>query len=218
MDFSLKARAVIFDLDGVLVDSRCSVERAWREWAGSHGLEPELVLATIPGKRTRDAVVLLAPGADADVEAARIVSRELALVRTEQPIPGARSLVASLPDGRWGVATSGTIAIAAGRLNHAGFLLPNAFIAAEMVERGKPDPEVYFRAAAALGVEPSACIVFEDAPSGVAAATAAGCLVVGVLTWAQPEVLGAPHFIRDFRSVRASLEDDLVRLDFAGGE
>jgi sugar-phosphatase len=214
MDFSLKARAVIFDLDGVLVDSRFSVERAWREWAAAQDVDPELVLATIPGKRTRDAVVLLAPHADADLEAARIVSRELELVRMEQPIPGAHSLVASLPEGRWGIATSGTIAIATGRLNHAGFLFPQAFIAAEMVVRGKPDPEVYLRAAAALGVDPSACIVFEDAPSGVAAATAAGCLVVGVLTWAAPALLGVPHTIRDFRSVRASLEDDLVRFDF----
>ncbi len=84
-----------------------------------------------------------------------------------------------------------------------------------MVARGKPDPEAYLLAAARLGVEPAACVVFEDAVSGVAAATAAGCTVVGVLTSATAAMLGAHHAVTDFRAVDLTPVDDRIRVSLA---
>jgi sugar-phosphatase len=106
----LEVSAIIFDLDGVLADSSAVVDHAWIEWGDRHGIDAGLIRRTIPGKRNRDAVTLLAPTSDIDGEAARI--------------PGASTLLAQLPAGRWGVATSGTDAIARSRLAHAGLPLP----------------------------------------------------------------------------------------------
>jgi sugar-phosphatase len=162
----LDVSAIIFDLDGVLADSSAVVDHAWIEWGDRHGIDAELIRRTIPGKRTRDAVAVLAPASDLDAESARIIAREASLVDFVVPVPGAHALLAQLPAGRWGVATSGTDAIARSRLMQAGLPVPSVLMSAEMVARGKPDPEVYVRAAAALGVDPAACLVFEDAPSG----------------------------------------------------
>ncbi len=213
-EVEFRVDAVIFDLDGVLVDSRSVVDRTWVEWAARHGLEVEMVLRTIPGKRTRDAVALLLPESDADLESARIVAREAGLADQVTAIPGAAALLAALPKDRWGIATSGTETIARGRLRHAGLPSPEVFVTADMVTHGKPHPEVYRRAASALGVEASRCVVFEDAPSGVAAALAAGCLVVGVLTWAERGLLGTEHAVKDLAGVRASVEGQQLVLRF----
>jgi mannitol-1-/sugar-/sorbitol-6-phosphatase len=118
-----------------------------------------------------------------------------------------------LPAGRWGVATSGTDTIARSRLAQVGLPVPHVLITAEMVRHGKPDPEVYTRAAAALGVDPGACLVFEDAPSGVGAATAAGAIVVGVLTWAPPGLLEAPYSVKDLRHVRVTAGGERLRVE-----
>jgi sugar-phosphatase len=209
----LEVSAIIFDLDGVLADSSAIVDQAWVEWGDRHGVDANLILQTIPGKRTRDAIALLAPESDIDAEAARIVAREQSLVGMVTPIPGAQELLAQLPPGRWGVATSGTDAIARGRLAHTGLPIPEVLISAEMVTRGKPDPEVYARAAAALGFDAAACLVFEDAPSGVAAATAAGAIVVGVLTWAEPGLLRVPYTIPDLHAVRATMSGKQIRVE-----
>jgi sugar-phosphatase len=172
-----------------------------------------LIRQTIPGKRTRDAVALLAPESDFDAESAHIIAREASLVDFVVPIPGAAALLTQLPAGRWGVATSGTYSIARSRLVQAGLPVPGVLISAEMVRRGKPDPEVYARAAAALGVDAGACLVFEDAPSGVAAATAAGATVVGVLTWAERGLLRAPHSVKDLRAVHVTASGRRLRVE-----
>jgi len=214
----LEVSAIIFDLDGVLVDSSAVVDQSWVEWGDRLGIDARSILQTIPGKRTRDAIALLAPECDIDAEAARIVAREQSLVDLVVPIPGARELLARLQTGRWGVATSGTGEIARGRLAHAGLPIPEVLISAEMVMHGKPDPEVYERAAAGLGFDPAACLVFEDAPSGVAAATAAGALVVGVLTWAEPGLLKAPYTVSNLRAVRATALAKLLRVELHASE
>jgi len=203
-----------------LVDSSAVVDQAWIEWGDRLGIDARLIMQTIPGKRTRDAIALLAPQSDIDAEAARIVAREQSLVGLVVPVRGARELLARLPPGCWGVATSGTDAIARGRLAHAGLPIPEVLIGAEMVTRGKPDPEVYVRAAAGIGFDPAACLVFEDAPSGVAAATAAGALVVGVLTWAEPGRLKVPYTVSDLRAVRAAAQAQrkLLRVELHASE
>lgn len=214
MIVDLDVAAVVFDLDGVLVDSRRAVDVAWGRWAEAHGLDSAAVLRAIPGTRTRDSVALLAPELDPDAEAAGLAASEAALADQVTAVPGAAALIARLPAGRWGIATSGTSQIARPRLMHAGLPAPHVFVTAEMVVHGKPDPEVYLRAASALGVEPAACVVFEDAPSGIAAAAAAGCTVVGVLTWAQRELLDAPYAVRDLTGIAVTSSHGRIGLRF----
>jgi sugar-phosphatase len=209
----LETSAIIFDLDGVLADSSVVVDHAWIEWGDRHGIDPGLIRQTIPGKRTRDSIALLAPESDVEAEAARITAREQSLVDFVTPIRGAGALLAQLPAGSWGVATSGTDAIARSRLAHAGLPVPDVLISADMVRRGKPDPEVYLRAAAGLGVDATACMVFEDAPSGVLAARATGATVVGVLTWAERSLLQVTYAVKDLRAVHVTALGRRLRVE-----
>src|SRR5262249_17289731 len=154
-------------LDGVLVDSGAAVERAWEQWAARHGLQLDHVLAEAHGRRTTDTIRAVAPWLDAEAEARGLEEAEAADTDGGGALPGAASLLEVLPVGSWAVATSGTRSLATTRLMHAGLPLPEVLVTAEDVERGKPDPQPYVAAARALGVEPSRCLVIEDAPAGI---------------------------------------------------
>jgi len=174
--------AVLFDLDGVLVDSTPSVERAWREWAGRHGLDVTDILAVSHGRRTAETISLVAPHLDAVAEAKRLEAKEIEDAANVLPIEGVAALLETLPPQRWAVVTSGTRALAHARLRACSLPIPEAFVGAEDVQKGKPDPECYLRGAKLLGVGPDRCVVIEDAPSGIAAGRAAGAAVIAVTT------------------------------------
>lgn len=171
---------VLFDLDGVLVDSMASIERSVSRWADDHGIERRVALEASHGRRLAEWVADLAPDLDAGHEAAVMHARELQDAATVRPCPGALDLLAALPDGAWAIVTSGCRSIATARIAGAGLPHPPVLVTADDVRRSKPDPEGYVEAAARLGLVPSDCLVIEDAPAGVAAALAAGCRVVGV--------------------------------------
>nr|BFD96152.1 hypothetical protein KitaXyl93_75120 [Kitasatospora sp. Xyl93] len=171
---------VLFDLDGVLVDSLPLIERILRAWAVGHGLDDDEAVARSYGRRDVDLIRLVAPHLDAVHEAGVIAALEERDFEGIRPVPGAAALLASLPPGRWGIVTSGTRAVARGRLAAAGLPEPGVLLAAEDFERGKPDPEGYLKGAAALGAPPGRCVVFEDARAGVEAARAAGMRCVGL--------------------------------------
>jgi HAD superfamily hydrolase (TIGR01509 family) len=195
-------RAVLSDLDGVLVDSGAVIEGTWRRFADRHGLDPEHVLARSHGRRTVDLVRLVAPHLDAEAEAARIEREEIESAAGLRPLPGARELVESVPPERFAIVTSGTRALAVARLRGAGLPVPEVLVTAEEVENGKPDPAGYLRAAAMLGVDPAHSLVLEDAPAGVAAGLAAGMTVVAVLTTSDGSALeGAHSRIPDLRAL-----------------
>jgi mannitol-1-/sugar-/sorbitol-6-phosphatase len=178
--------AIIFDLDGVLVDSTEAVERAWTRWAGERGIDPQELLPVIHGRPSREVIAEYAPGLDLVVEARRLDSMEQV---TESPaIDGAAECIAFAQQGPWAIVTSGD-SRASGRLRTAGLPVPEVLVTADDVERGKPDPEPYARAAAALGVEPASCVVVEDAPAGITAAKAAGMTVIAVTTTYDAEAL-----------------------------
>lgn len=172
----------MFDLDGVLVDSTPSVERVWREWADLHSLDVADILAVAHGRRTAETISLVAPHLDAAAEAKRLETREIEDTAAVLPIEGAAALLETLPSERWAVVTSGTRALAHARLRACGLPIPQTFVGAEDVQRGKPDPECYLRGARLLGVRPDRCVVVEDAPSGIAAGRAAGATVIAVTT------------------------------------
>lgn len=181
--------AVIFDLDGVLVDSTALVERQWREWAAARGIAPEPLLRVCHGRRAVETIRLAAPHLDAESEAAALAATEPTAEGAIRALPGAERLLAQMPAGTWAVATSGTRATAKGRLARAGLPAPEALVCAEDVTHGKPHPEVYQRAAAALALPPADCLVVEDAPAGIEAARAAGMVPVGIATTHLPAIL-----------------------------
>jgi len=192
---SIVCDAIIFDLDGVLADSNAVVERHLRTWADRHGIAFERVLEVHHGRRTVETLSLLAPGMDAEAEA--LLIEEVAADDTDGVIAfaGAMRLLRGLPAGRWAIATSGTSRIARNRVTHLGFPVPPVFVTADDVTAGKPAPDPYLLAAARLGVDPSRCVVVEDAPAGVVSALGAGARVIGVAATVSAELLVSAHVV-----------------------
>jgi len=188
------------------VNSIASVERQWRKFAERHGLDPEHVIRTAHGHRTVETVHILMPDVDAAAEAAIVERNEIEDVEGLVAIDGAAELLASLPRDRWAVVTSGTRALATRRLSAAGLPQPEHMVPADEVTRGKPDPEPYLKGARLIGFDPTTCLVFEDAPSGIKSARAAGSKVIGVPgTYTAEELKGADGLVRSFRDVRARM-------------
>ncbi|NMO89955.1 HAD-IA family hydrolase [Actinomycetospora sp. TBRC 11914] len=176
--------AVLFDMDGTLVDSDAAVERSWRAWAREYGVDEEQVLAVMPGHPAADTVARMRPDLDpADVAAAAAaqLEREYHDLDGVAATPGALDLVAALGrSGRpWAVVTSADARLAGIRLRAAGINAP-VVVDRDAVTRGKPDPEGYRLAAARLGVAPRDCLVVEDTATGAAAGRAAGATVAGL--------------------------------------
>jgi sugar-phosphatase len=179
--WSADVRALLFDCDGVLVDSDASVLSAWSRWATHYGLDPEAVHPQVHGRRAADSVAALLPE-ELRAEAVERINRyELEDAAAVPAVVGARELTESLPPQSWAVVTSGTRALATARLAAAGIRPPAVLVTADDISQGKPAPEGYLTAAAALGCAAGACAVLEDALSGELAARAAGVsVVVGV--------------------------------------
>jgi mannitol-1-/sugar-/sorbitol-6-phosphatase len=172
--------AILFDLDGVLVDSTGSVEEHWRIWARRRGIDEEKVVAIAHGVRAIEVIRTVAPQLDAEAELRRLEEEESNDHHLLVAMPGAIDLVRSVPAGRWGVVTSGSRHLAADRLRLVGVPDPPVMVTADDVTNGKPHPEPYLKGAQLLGVAPSECLVIEDAPAGIRAAHAGGMKVIGM--------------------------------------
>ncbi|HET7208285.1 MAG TPA: HAD family hydrolase [Terriglobales bacterium] len=186
---SFTCRAILFDLDGVLVDSTPVVARHWRLWAEENGLDPDKLMQVAHGVRTIEVVRALLPHVDAEAEVKKIEMREAADTDGVHVMPGAASLLAGIPQGRWCVVTSGTRYLATSRLNAAGLPIPPALVSADDVTQGKPHPEPYLRGAQLLGFDPANCVVIEDAPAGIRAAHAGGMKAIALTSTFGPEEL-----------------------------
>lgn len=199
----LRCSAFLFDLDGVLVDSRAVVERTCRRWALRHQLDPEKVLRIAHGRRTHDTVKAVAPHLDLEREVAWLDDTELADVDGLQEVPGVRRFLATLPAGSWAVVTSCGRALATLRLTSVGMPIPEVVVTSEDVPHGKPAPDGYQLGARRLGYDAAACLVFEDAPPGIAAGRAAGARVIALrTTHPDADFTGAEAIIPDFTRVQ----------------
>lgn len=172
--------AILFDLDGVLVDSTGSVTRQWRLWAEEHNIDPQKVVEIAHGVRTIEIVRKLTPHLDAQAEVVRIEKREAEDQEGVAVMSGAADLLKAIPEGRWCVVTSGTRYLATARLKLANLPTPKVLVSADDVSKGKPDPEPYFMGAKLLHRSPAECLVIEDAPAGIRAAHAGGMKAVGI--------------------------------------
>ena len=199
---TITAAALLFDMDGTLVDSTVVVERTWSQFADRHGLDVARILAVSHGRRTGETVAEFAPaGVDVVAETDRLVAQEVADTEGIIEVPGAAALLASLPEGSWAVVTSAGRALAEARMAAAGVPVPAVMVSAEDVTAGKPDPEGYLIAAARLGVAPERTVVFEDAEAGLHAALGSGARTVVVGDCAAPATEGLAR-VPDFRAVR----------------
>lgn len=191
----------LFDMDGTILTSIAAVDRAWRAWARRVSVDEDAVMAYMHGRRASDTIAHFLAGEAPEriaEEAMWLDEYELADVGGINPIPGVQEVLATAA-GRWALVTSATPGIARARVKAAGLSLPSVVVTSADVTRGKPDPMGYLSAARQLGVDPAACLVFEDAHAGIAAGKAAGATVMQVLGTEPQE---SPHTIRDYTGVR----------------
>jgi len=194
--------AVLFDLDGTLVDSAKVIERLWAEWAARHSLNVKDILAISHGRRAEETMRLIAPHLTTLKEEA-----EARLHEEEQQseglvaVAGAKPLLDSIPQTRWAIVTSCTQKLAEARLQSVGLPVPAVMISQESVSRGKPHPDGYLEAARILGWAAKNCLVVEDAPVGVEAGRAAGMRVLGVCTTFPAGQLSADLNVADLTEV-----------------
>lgn len=179
---TLTCQAILFDLDGVLVDSTPSVARVWTRWALAHGIDPQHAIAHAHGRRSIETVRALAPQLNAEEKNLRVEQMEIEDKEGVTALPGAARLLTTLPQDRFAIVTSATMPLARARIGYAGLPLPEHLLTANDVSQGKPSPEPYLKGAALLGFEPQDCIVIEDAPAGITSARAAGMQVIALLT------------------------------------
>jgi sugar-phosphatase len=197
--------AILFDLDGVLVDSTRAVDREWRAWAARKGVDGDAIMAIAHGVRTVEVIRRVAPHLDAELEASLIESEEAEDKEGVVVMPGAVELVQSIPDGRWGVVTSGSRLLASTRLEYCGIPLPRVVITSDDVTHGKPHPEPYLKGAEGLGFPPTDCLVIEDAPAGIQSGLSGGMKVVGITsTYAAAKLVHADAVIGKLREIHVS--------------
>ena len=198
--------AMLFDLDGVLIDSTPAVARVWRRWAIERGFDPDEVVARAHGRPSLTTVREYLPHANHAAENEEVERREVEDLEGVVPLPGALDLLASLPADRWTIVTSCTRRLAEVRIRAAGLPLPAKMITSSDITNGKPHPEPYLKGAAVLGFSAADCIVLEDVPAGVCAGKAAGAKVVAfpsTVSGALLQAAGADWVLRNCADVRS---------------
>jgi mannitol-1-/sugar-/sorbitol-6-phosphatase len=197
----LDCSALLFDMDGVLIDSTPAVARVWRRWAIEHGFNPVEVVARAHGRPSLTTVREYLPNADHEAENRGVERREIEDLEGVVPLPGALELLGALPPDRWTIVTSCTRALAEVRIKAAGLPSPRLLITSSDITYGKPHPEPYLKAAAILGFPAGECVVVEDVPAGIRSGKAAGARVIAFLTTVaaarELEIAGADYILRD---------------------
>jgi mannitol-1-/sugar-/sorbitol-6-phosphatase len=200
----LPVSAVLFDMDGVLVNSKPAIDRVRTKWAEYRGLDVQTVLDLPHGQKTSVAFAHIAPHLDMVEEVAWLDAEEARDLSGITAIPGAAALLGALEPDEWALVTSSGSDLAPRRLAAAGLPAPRTMVSGDKVKRSKPDPEGYLLGAKLLGRSSVECVVFEDAPAGIAAGIAAGIRVIGVATTygrEQLSGLGCAAIVSDLRDV-----------------
>jgi len=210
---ALICKAILFDLDGVLVNSAECVERAWRGWSARHGLNADDVIAIAHGRRTVETVRAVAPHLDVLNEVTALELQEGMTSEGVYEIDGARELIARLPPNRWAIVTSGTRAIASFRLNLVGIPIPRVMVCADEISHGKPHPEGYLTAASGLGFKPEECVVIEDTPPGIEAAHAGGMRAIAIAaTYPREQLMLADAIVDRLADLKVSVAGGGIQI------
>jgi sugar-phosphatase len=195
---------LLFDLDGVLIDSTPAVARVWKRWATEHGFDPEVVTHKAHGRPSIDTIRDFLPDSDYEIENREVERREIEDLEGVVVLPGAIELLDSLPPDRWTIVTSCTRPLAEARLAAAGLPVPQLMVTSNDIKSGKPHPEPYLKGAALLGFPATDCIVLEDVPAGIRAGKSSGAKVIAFrTTMAEPELrnAGADWVVNDCSAV-----------------
>jgi len=214
----IRCRALLFDLDGVLIDSTPAVARVWHRWAQEHGFDPAEVVRRAHGRPSLSTIREYLLHADHEAENREVERREIEDIEGVIQLPGAQQLLRSLPARRWTIVTSCTRRLAEVRLRAAGLPIPKNMVTASDVANGKPHPEPYQKAAAILRYAAADCVVVEDVPAGIRAGKEAGARVVAFTTTTdrrQLEDAGADWIVRNCADLSAELDGDGVVLTLA---
>jgi mannitol-1-/sugar-/sorbitol-6-phosphatase len=217
----IRCLGVLFDLDGVLVDSTPAVARVWAKWATKHGLVADEVVRQAHGRPSITTIRELLPDADHHAEDRQVEQWEIADLDGVVPLPGALRLLQALPANCWTIVTSCTRPLAEARIRAAGLPMPGQLVTATDVHRGKPDPEPYIKGAMRLGFAPPDCVVIEDAPAGIRAGKAATASVIALRTTADDAELsaaGADWIVTDLAALRLNALRGNHHLEFLFGE
>lgn len=203
----LTCEAILFDLDGVLIDSSRCIRRHWEAWTRQHELDMESLMRVAHGLRTIETMRHVAPHLDVEQEAKRFEKIEIADTEGVVKIEGASQILESLPGHIWGIVTSGSQALARARLKRAGLPIPDTLISGDDVKRGKPAPDPYLLGAKRMGVTIGQCVVIEDSPAGIAAANAAGMKVIGIASTHAREELTCTSVASQLTDLKIQVED-----------
>ena len=209
----LICRVLLFDLDGVLVDSIANVERHWGDWAQRHQLDVKQVQAAIHGRRTIDTIRQVAPNLPAEQEARYLDDIQTLDTKGVVATKGAAELLAQLAPEQWAIVTSGPAILAKARLRAAGLPLPRLLISGNDVKQGKPHPEGYLKGAELMQAEPEECLVIEDSLPGIQAAHTAHIPAIAVgTTHPRTELKSAELWIPSLEllSIIDSEEDEIA--------
>ena len=210
--------ALLFDMDGVLIDSTPAVSRVWRKWALEHHFNPDEVVTRAHGRPSITTVREYLPHADAVAENRLVERAEIEDLDGVIPLPGSRELLQSLPPDRWTIVTSSTRPLAEVRLRAAGLAIPKKLITSSDVVNGKPHPEPYQKAAALLGFSSSDCVVVEDVPAGIRAGKSAGARVMAFTTTCREVDLlaaGADWVLRNCAGISLVSAEGGLKLNLA---
>jgi len=210
------AKAILFDMDGVLIDSAPAVERVWRRWALAHHLDPDVVVEPAHGRRSLETIRAVAPHMDAEQENLKVEQMEIEDKDGVIVLPGAAELLCSLPAEQFAIVTSATRPLAVARLGYAGLPVPRHLVTADDVQHGKPSPEPYLKGAALLHLSPADCLVFEDTPAGIASAHAAGMRVIALgNTYPAHELRAAGALAATLAQVEVELHEATIVVSLA---
>lgn len=212
----LRARALLFDLDGTLIDSRPAAERVWKRWGNRHGIAWDRLHPVLHGRRAIDTMRDLAPHLPQPEEAERLTEEEIIDTEGVVAMPGALKFLDQVPSDLWAIVTSCPLRLALARMKAAGLPTPRNFITAESITRGKPAPDGYLLAARQVGVAPEDCLVFEDAPAGIEAGRNAGMKVIAVAHRGEEKPVQGLPLITDYRdlNLRLSGSDRTIEIEF----
>jgi sugar-phosphatase len=206
--------AVLFDMDGTLVDSRIACEKLVRGWALRHGLDAELISTAAQGRTNRDIIREFTPHLPVNEESVRLNEEELLYREGNVAIRGAVEIISALPTRSWALVTSASRPVAEMRLECAGLPAPAVLISSDDVRLGKPDPEGYLMAAERLGVAPEHCLVIEDTPAGLEAARTAGMQALAITTTFPATELNAAICITDLTCLEVRKTEVQGKLRF----